>query len=207
MRSKKRPDSQKQRTFIEEARRAQIIDAAIDTIAAKGFPNASLARIAERAGISKGVISYHFAGKEDLMHEVVVKVYTAIGEYVGPMIAEQPDAVSALRMHITGVGEYVLNNRNKLLALSGIFTGAISADGKPKYGFTDNDPIYAGLEALFAWGQDSGVFRHFDRRVMAVTVQSSLDAAFGYWRAVPEHDLQFHIAELCESVTRMVRAD
>ncbi|MBV9802070.1 MAG: TetR family transcriptional regulator, partial [Solirubrobacterales bacterium] len=63
-----RPDS---RTFIEQARRAQIVGVAIDTIAELGYAQASLARIAERAGISKGVIAYHFAGKEDLIAEVV----------------------------------------------------------------------------------------------------------------------------------------
>ncbi len=206
MRSENGQGSQKRRTFIEEARRAQIIDAAIDTIAENGFVNASLARIAKRAGISKGVISYHFAGKDELMHEVVLKVYTAIAEHVGPRIAEQTDALSALQAHITGVGAYVLDNRNRLMALSGIFMGARTAEGKPKYGYAENDPVYAGLEALFLWGQESGVFRHFDRRVMAITVQSALDAAFGYWNAIPDHDLQSHIEELSESVARMVRA-
>ncbi|MBV8945039.1 MAG: hypothetical protein JOZ95_06420, partial [Solirubrobacterales bacterium] len=34
------------RTFIERARRAQIVDAAIETIAAEGYARASLGRIA-----------------------------------------------------------------------------------------------------------------------------------------------------------------
>ena len=37
----------KERTFIENARRQQIVAAAIDTIAEVGFAQASLARIAE----------------------------------------------------------------------------------------------------------------------------------------------------------------
>ena len=52
------------RTFTETARRAQIIAAAIDTIAELGYGQASLARIAETAGTSKGVIIYHFGGKD-----------------------------------------------------------------------------------------------------------------------------------------------
>jgi AcrR family transcriptional regulator len=46
-----------QRSFIEEARRRQIIASAVEVISEVGFGNASLARIAEHAGISKGVIS------------------------------------------------------------------------------------------------------------------------------------------------------
>ena len=50
-------------SFIEEARRRQIIDTAIRTIATRGYSRTSLAEIAREAGISKGVISYHFEGK------------------------------------------------------------------------------------------------------------------------------------------------
>ena len=39
----------KKPSFIEQARRRQIIDAAIDTIAAVGYANASFARIAAQA--------------------------------------------------------------------------------------------------------------------------------------------------------------
>ena len=39
-------------TVTASARRAQIVTAAIDTIAELGYGNASLARIAKRAGIS-----------------------------------------------------------------------------------------------------------------------------------------------------------
>ena len=54
------------RTFIETARRAQIVAAAIDTIADVGYAQASFARIAERLGISRGLISYHFTGKDEI---------------------------------------------------------------------------------------------------------------------------------------------
>ena len=63
-------DAASERTFIETARRAQIVAAAIDTIAEVGYARASLVRIASRIGISRGLISYHFAGKDELIKEV-----------------------------------------------------------------------------------------------------------------------------------------
>jgi AcrR family transcriptional regulator len=54
-------------TFIEEARRKQIVEAAMETIADSGYVNASLAEIAKSADISKGVISYHFESKDELI--------------------------------------------------------------------------------------------------------------------------------------------
>ena len=56
---------------IAAARREQIVAAAIEVIAAAGFAQASFARIAEHAGLSSTrLISYHFAGKADLMATV-----------------------------------------------------------------------------------------------------------------------------------------
>ena len=71
MRSNLEPVGQKKPTFIEEARRRQIVETGIQTIASQGFSHASLAEIARKAGISKGVISYHFAGKEALVDEIL----------------------------------------------------------------------------------------------------------------------------------------
>ncbi|WEL93058.1 helix-turn-helix domain containing protein, partial [Tsukamurella tyrosinosolvens] len=64
-----------QRSFIEEARRRQIIAAAAEVLADEGYGRATLARIARQAGISKGVISYHFDGKDDLMRQVVIHLF------------------------------------------------------------------------------------------------------------------------------------
>ena len=44
---------------------------AIDTTAEAGFAGASFARMAGKLGISRGLISYHFAGKDNLVKEVI----------------------------------------------------------------------------------------------------------------------------------------
>ena len=73
-------------TFIEQARRRQIIEAAIEVLAASGYEYASLERIALRAGISRGLISYHFAGRDELMAAVVARAYEDGAAYMGPRI-------------------------------------------------------------------------------------------------------------------------
>ena len=70
-------------TFTEQARRAQIVSAAITTIAEVGYRNASFAQIAKRAGLSStGLISYHFASKDELIGEVVVTVLVDLGAFM-----------------------------------------------------------------------------------------------------------------------------
>jgi AcrR family transcriptional regulator len=58
-------------SFIEEARRKQILDVSLQLIAQRGYDSTSLADIAEAVGVSKGVISYHFDGKSDLGKQVL----------------------------------------------------------------------------------------------------------------------------------------
>jgi AcrR family transcriptional regulator len=52
MQAKDRVEVAPGRTVTETARRAQIVRAAIDTIAQLGYRNASFAQIARRAGLS-----------------------------------------------------------------------------------------------------------------------------------------------------------
>ena len=207
MRSENSLPDQKERSFIEQARRAQIIGAATETIAEHGYTNASLARIAQHAGISKGVISYHFKGKEELLDEVVRQVFVQIGEEVAPRVRAAPGPRELLREHILAVGDYVLAHRTQLMALGEIFNGARTADGRPKYGIRGNEPMFEQLESYFAAGQEAGVFRHFNRRAMAVTLQSAIDGAFGYWAVYPDYDLATHIVELADFTDRAVLAE
>ena len=61
-----------ERTFIETARRAQIAAAAIDTIAEVGLcGGVPRSHRLSASGISRGLIGYHFAGKDDLIKQVV----------------------------------------------------------------------------------------------------------------------------------------
>ena len=51
----------------DESTRARVVDAAIDCILDEGFYRASSNKIAKRAGVTWGVIQYHFGTREALM--------------------------------------------------------------------------------------------------------------------------------------------
>ena len=98
------------RTFVSSARRAQIVEAAIETVAEVGYANASLSRIAVRLGISKGVISYHFAGKDDLIAEIVSQVLQRARAYMQPRIEAQTTGPEMLRAYIESNLEFIRDN-------------------------------------------------------------------------------------------------
>src|SRR4051794_3203693 len=72
-----------------------ILAAALEEFAAHGFHDASLNRVIESAGISKGSMYYYFDGKEDLYAHVVRMELERMVAQVGPFhvpAASKPDA-------------------------------------------------------------------------------------------------------------------
>ena len=63
-------------TFTQRKRREQLLDCTIDAIVDLGFQGMSVGEVARRAGVSKGVVTYHFAAKADLIYAVVAEVST-----------------------------------------------------------------------------------------------------------------------------------
>src|SRR5258706_16282690 len=121
MQSEKETLDQDKRSFIETARRAQIIECAIETIAELGFAQASLAQIAKGAKVSTGVILYYFATKDDLIREVVAHVFTIGEAYIRPRVdADQESARKALRAFIAASVGFIAANPKNVLAVMNI---------------------------------------------------------------------------------------
>ena len=175
MRSK---DDADDRTFVSSARRAQIVDAAIETVAEVGYANASLSRIAGRLGISKGVISYHFAGKDDLIAEIVRQVLQRARAYMQPRIEAQTTGPDILRAYIESNLEFMRDNPKQLSTLVEIVRATIAGAKSP---FTGNrDGAVHILAELLTRFQNAGEFRtDFDPNAMAIAIRAVIDAAPG----------------------------
>jgi AcrR family transcriptional regulator len=55
---------------VSKDKRATIFQAALELIAERGFHGAPMSLVAQRAGVSAGIIYHYFAGKEELIHEL-----------------------------------------------------------------------------------------------------------------------------------------
>lgn len=187
------------------ARRAQILDVTVQTLAAEGYANASLAKIAANTRVSKGVISYHFAGKDALMVAIIEGVYQGIAERVIPQLIGL-DPLELVRAHVLAVARDVLDHPAEVTAIAEIATHMRGADGRPRFGTHTNEPLYQGLELGYEAGQASGAMWAFDRRVMAVLFQSALDSMFDYCRHHPERDVLAHAEALADLLVRAVAA-
>lgn len=180
------------RTFTEAGRREQIVTAAIDVIAELGYSKASFARIAERAGLSStSLISYHFANKQELVEQLVVTVHRRIREFVAVRVDGRPTPTAALRAYIESAVEFAGTHRTQMAALLDIFTsGALDHDAS-----TERAAV-SPLEQVLQWGQDTGEFRAFDVRVVATSIQRSVEGPAFLLAGEPALDLESYTREL-----------
>jgi TetR/AcrR family transcriptional repressor of bet genes len=90
------------RKDIKDVRRAQLIEATVDSIAKYGFARTTLADVARHAKLSQGIVSFYFDSKEELL---IATLRHMVGEYeafseaamrrAGPVPARQLDAMVA----------------------------------------------------------------------------------------------------------------
>lgn len=59
------------RKLSRAARRVQLIEATIEVLAERGFARLTLSDVAKRAGLSHGLVNFHFESKERLLSETL----------------------------------------------------------------------------------------------------------------------------------------
>ncbi len=191
----------KPRSAASTARRAQILDATIAVVAEEGFARATFARIAGRAGLSSTrLISYHFAGKDDLVAALVEHVVGGIGDHVGARVMAETTARGKLGAYIEGVVTYADTHRAPMSALLQVAMSATADDGTS----TPSDTSH--LEQILREGQEAGEMRAFDESVIAMTVQRAVEVVPFRLQAEPDLDCTAYAAELVELFDRATRA-
>lgn len=207
MRSDSNPGGQETRTFTEQARRTQLVGYAIETIAQLGYLRASLAEIATRAGVSKGVISYHFAGKGELIKQVITDIYTRCGAQIGARLERETTAAGSLRGYLEANLAFIAANPTDIRAVGDIIVNFRDADGGLRYGAGDSEALLQPLQEILRSGQQAGEFRDFATRPMAIVIRAAVDAASGQVVADPDFDMGSYTDQLVTLFERATRKD
>jgi AcrR family transcriptional regulator len=189
------PADEPERTFIETARRAQIAAAAIDVIAEAGYAGASFARIAERLGISRGLISYHFDNKDDLIKQVVHEAAEQAIAHIRPRVLAESTGPGTLRAYIQSNLAFMRDHRNNVIAMIEI---SRSAEGRRIFsGDTAVINAVGALEHGLSDFQTAGQLRSdFDPHVMAIAIRAAIEAASPLLAMDPEFDIDNYASEI-----------
>jgi AcrR family transcriptional regulator len=180
MRSDSETGGQGRPSFIEEARRRQIVDTAIRTIATRGYSQASLAEIAREAGISKGVISYHFEGKTELIQEILSRLLREPAEFIKRRVDSRERALDKLRAYVTANFEFMKTHRDHYVALVDLWESRGSADAN-RFSAEAYEPSRTYLSRILESGEQSGEFRRMSHRTVASVIQAAIDGVMLQW--------------------------
>ena len=197
------PRRQPSGSVTEAARRAQIVSAAVTVLADRGFASASLSAIADEVGISKGVISYHFAGKTELLHEVVRHVLQDASAWMTPRITGAASYGEALRCYVVANLAYLDEHRAEIVALTEVLANARATPGVEGIFRDAQREAVAALQAILDGGVASGEFDRMPTRTAAIALRAAIDAASTALRADPELDLGTFGAELADLYARL----
>jgi len=196
-------------------RRTQIVAATIEVIAEEGLAQATFARIRQRAGLSSTrLISYHFAGKDDLIAAVVEDVLDRIAHHVGQRIEAAESAAGAgnataiLRAYIEGNVSFIDTHRAPMQALLQIVLAAAGLPATTGAKAVPGPRASQGpLEGLLRHGQATGEFRSFDATAVGSAIQRAIEGLPHLLAAEPDLDCDNYASELVELYLRGIRAD
>ncbi len=179
----------RRRQRLDEAqRRQQIIAGCIQVVAEHGYQQASLALIAEVAGVSKGLVWHYYSDRDTLMEQAAVATVAQLRRQVGADIDLTAPVPAVLDAAIHRAADLGRTHPRQLRALSQIVQNLRAADGALRLDLTYYEETYQAQEALFRRGQAEGSLREFDTRVMAVTYQGAVDAMLGYLESHTDTD-------------------
>ncbi|MBT2233154.1 MULTISPECIES: TetR/AcrR family transcriptional regulator [unclassified Nonomuraea] len=197
----------KEDSVTTSARRAQIVAATIETIADLGYHQATFARIAEKAGLSSTrLISYHFDGKDDLIGQTITTIYTEIGTFMAERVGAQTSPGAALDTYIRSLIEFIRDHRREMRAATEVFLNYRPEKGTTAQEAAIDPASLQHIERLLSWGQESGEFRRFNTRVVAMAIQRALDGLPFLLEGDPTADLDVYTEELVELFRLATRA-
>lgn len=103
------PENSGKRRKSKEFRQDQLINSTIDTLAKKGFAATTLADVADGAGLSRGIVNFHFESKEKLLFSTLEFISQSYAENWKKELKKVAKQSAAKQLHILVKAD--LNNK------------------------------------------------------------------------------------------------
>ena len=169
---------------LDEQRREGIFDAAAAEFEARGYDGASINRIIEQAGISKGTLYYYFDDKEDLFSTVVEYAMTRLTEGIGIPSLDHLDKTTfwnAYRSVMLRSVEFLQRNARYVRLARSFFKVRAETPGS-QVARRVAEMGRSQLHKILSRGQDLGVVRTDLPLPLLVEVALAVDEAGDRWR-------------------------
>jgi AcrR family transcriptional regulator len=159
-----------------EQTKQQIIEAATQLFARKGFYGTSVSDLTQAVGLTKGALYYHFEDKDALFFAVVESVKSTWGEAVAEVVTGSKDSLTQIEILFKKHAELLSKNEFMCFVMSNLMNEMESVD--PKYSSVLED-VYEELilfaEQIISAGQSKGEIRSdVDSRLLSLNIVGML---------------------------------
>lgn len=170
-------------TFIEQARRAQLIDATIVLVARHGYAGTSLARIAEAAQISKATVLYHFPSKDAVVRAAYESVIEGLTAQVGAAVGTQTGA-AAVDAYVRSLVGHLHERPERARVITEAILGSDEVADRP-----GSAARWQAVADLVEAARAAGEYRaDVDPRPTAIMINGAIDAIVAERMADPTFD-------------------
>jgi AcrR family transcriptional regulator len=181
-------DRPSKREQLREERRGQILKAALDVFARKGYHAANVSDVAAEAGVSQGTIYWYFKSKEDLLVAALLSFFDDFGQETGAMLGQCATARDRLQALSRSMVDLVFSAK-------GLFTLFLeywgSSPNRQAAGQVWSDVLVQYKELLVGIIQEgiqNGEFRPVDADGLAWALMAAYDGLAAYVLLVPDLD-------------------
>ncbi|AZL11907.1 MAG: TetR/AcrR family transcriptional regulator [Brevibacterium aurantiacum] len=181
-------------TFTRRARRVQIIDVTIELLADHGYSGVSLSQIADRAGVTKPTVLYHFTDKSNLVSSVYRHVLDAVVESVGGAVeaAEVEERPAAYVRSL--VAHFVRYPSHARVSIEALIHGGERAESSARW-----KPV---ADLLAAARKSRGATDEVELRTAALIIGGAIDAVV----AEAVEDPKFDAVAASEEIVELIEA-
>jgi transcriptional repressor BetI len=176
--ARKAESDKRGRKASKEVRQLQLIEATIDSLAKRGYSETTMADVADGAGLSRGIVNFHFESKEKLLIATLQHMYDEYSAHWRNALQKAgDDPADQLHALVSADFDRAICNKRKLAAWCAFWGEAKS---RPTYQALSSarDAVYQTIFIdLCATLKQSGGYA-YDAQVMALALSAMLE---GLW--------------------------
>jgi TetR/AcrR family transcriptional regulator, fatty acid metabolism regulator protein len=179
----------------QEAKRRQIMEAAVRAFARKGYHACRVGEIAEEAGVAYGLVYHYFGSKEEVLEEIFRDTWTQMLA----RIREVADSGEAAVEQVRKVTALLLRTWRRDPDLVRVLVREVTRSPEQlKRQIDEIGHAYEALEQIVVNGQKSGEFRDdLDSRLASIVFYGALEEVLTGWvmGQLPDGDEDIERAE------------
>ena len=193
------------REDVSEERKEQILDAATEVFAQKGFDHARMDDIVEETGLSKGALYWYFKSKDDIIFGIMDRLFRLEFKELEELRETDTSATEAL----SAFAEVAIKDINRMLHFMPItyeflalaFRNKLVQKAIKQY----MNSYVSILDPMIQKGVDSGEFKQVNPREVSAAVGAIIEGTMLLWvydRSLiePEDNIRASINLLLEGV-------